>query len=182
MATPENNSFAKQHRAGCMNANRAAGKILKELHFDFAKFTLERFVYAVSDAKGREIIALPWDMFSALPPNTPRTLFGAWFSDGDDPREYIFYHENLHEIHRNHIQLRQLAHILLGHPTYKVNLEWIAAAAAGQAALPFGDLPILRASNRTQLQLEADALTCLIVKNVLRRHRLYQLVNARLLT
>ena len=162
-----------------MNANRAAGKILKELHFDFASFTLERFMWAVEKAKGREIIVLSWDMRSALPPNAPRTLLGAWFSDGDDPREYIFYHENLHEIYRIHLQLRQLAHILFGHPTYKINLEWIAAAAAGQAALPFRDLPILRADNRMQMELETDALTCLVVKNVLRRHRLYQLVNAR---
>ena len=158
-----------------MNANRAAGKILEELNFDFASFTLDRFLCAVSEAKGREVIALSWDMLSALPRDTPFTLLAAWFSDGDDPREYIFYHENLHEIQRIHLQLRQLSHILFGHPTYKVNLEWIAAAAAGQAALPFRDLPILRANNRTQLQLEADALTCLIVKNVIRRHRLYQL-------
>ena len=162
-----------------MNANRAAGKILKELHFDFAKFTLERFVYAVSEAKGREILAFPWDMSSVIPWHLPYTLFGAWLSDGEDPREYIFYHENLHEPRRIHIQLRQLSHILLEHPTCKVNLEWIAAAAAGQADLPFGDLPILRADNRMQMQLETDALTCLIVKKVIRRHRLYQLVNAR---
>ncbi|MGC1375024.1 MAG: hypothetical protein WA821_02305 [Anaerolineales bacterium] len=90
MAIPGNNSFAKQQMKDRVNANRAAAKILKELHFDFAKFTLERFLYAVSEAKGREIIALPWDMFSVLPPNAPRTLLGAWFSDGDDPREYIW--------------------------------------------------------------------------------------------
>ena len=158
-----------------MNANRAAGKILKELNFDFASFTLDGFMRAVGQAKGREIIPIPWDMLSALPPNTPRTLFGAWFSDGDDPREYIFYHDNLHEMHRILIQLRELSHILFEHPTYKVNLDWIAAAAVGKAILPFRDLPVLRASNRMQLHLEADALTCLIVKNVLRRHRLYQL-------
>ena len=40
------------------------------------------------------------------------------------------------EIYRIHIQLRELSHILFEHPTYKVNLEWIAATAAGQAALP----------------------------------------------
>jgi hypothetical protein len=71
--------------------------------------------------------------------------------------------------------LRELSHILFGHPTYKVNLDWIAAAAAGKAALPFRDLPILRANNRMQLQLEADALTCLIVKNITRQRRFNQL-------
>ncbi|MGC1376664.1 MAG: hypothetical protein WA821_10585 [Anaerolineales bacterium] len=158
-----------------MNANRAAGKILKELHFDFANFTLERFMWAVEQAKGREMIVLSWDMRSVSPWHLPYTLFGAWLSDDEEPREYIFYHENLHEIHRIHIQLRQLSHILWGHPTYKINLDAIAAAAAGQLALPFRDLPILRANNRAQMEMEANALTCLIVKNVLRRHRLYQL-------
>ncbi len=53
-----------------MNANKKASKILQDLRFDFATFTMDGFLSAVGQSKGREIITIPWEM--------PATSFGAW--------------------------------------------------------------------------------------------------------
>src|SRR6266436_4495814 len=137
-----------------MGAHAKAEKILRELEYDFTTFTMEGFLRCVGETKGREIITIPWSM--------PATLFGAWISDGDEPKEYIFYRDNVPVIHQIHIQLHELSHFLFGHPTFQINRKFIGEVVAGTASLPFADLPQLRSPKRANVEVEAETLANLI--------------------
>lgn len=150
-----------------MDTNAKAQKILKELKFDFAAFTMDGFLCHVSAVKSREIITAPWDM--------PDTLFGAWFTDADVAREYIFYRRNVSEMHQIHIQLHELSHFLHGHETHRITRETIIDAAAGRASLPFAELPLLRSPKLADLETQAETLTSLIQKQVVQHTNLAQL-------
>ncbi len=153
-----------------MNAHFEAEKILKELQFDFATFTLDSFLHFVGETKGREIIATPWDM--------PPALFGLWISDGDEPKEYIFYHKNASIVHQIHIQLHEVSHFLFGHPTLKINRQFISEVIVGKASLPFAaDLPQLRSPKRTDFDTEAETLANLIQERVIQDSQLDRLIH-----
>jgi len=143
-----------------MNAKQQAEKILAELHFDFAAFQMEAFLRCVGRAKGREIALTPWNM--------PAELFGAWASDRDEAREYIFYRADVAELHQTHIQLHELAHFLCGHPTLKLTRQEIAEAAAGRAKLPFEQLAQLRSPHSADLETQAETLASLIGERAIR--------------
>ncbi len=150
-----------------MNARAEAEKILKELNFDFATFTMSEFLRAAGQSKGREMIALPWSM--------PSTLFGAWISNDEDATEYIFYRDNISETHQIHVQLHELSHFLFGHPTLKINQKRIVEVMAGRALLPFAELPKLRSPRLEELEAEAETLASLIQKQVVQHAKLAQL-------
>ena len=150
-----------------MDARPRAEKILRDLDFDFQAFTIEKFVSWIGVLKGREILIFPWEM--------PRSLFGAWMSDGEEPKEYIFYRNNLPRIHQIHIQLHELAHLLFGHPTLKIDRKLIVEVMRGQAELPFDDLVLLRSPKRTEFETEAETLASLIQEQVIRHSQLLRL-------
>ena len=152
-----------------MNAKSNADKILRELRYDFHTFTIKDFISFVGDTKGREIITIPWGM--------PPTLFGAWMSDDEEPREYIFYRDNVPLIHQVHIQLHELSHFLLGHPTLHINRKKITEVLERKASLPFRDLPRLRSSDKSDLEIQAETLAALIQKEVIQNSSLDQLIN-----
>lgn len=153
-----------------MDVHFEAEKILTELQFDFVNFTLDGFLRFVGDAKGREIIAIPWD-------NMPPALFGAWISDGDKPQEYIFYRSNASIVHQIHIQLHEVSHFIYGHPTLQINRQFITEVIAGTASLPFADLPQLRSPKRTNFDVEAETLANLIQERVIRASRIDRLIH-----
>ena len=152
-----------------MDAAARAEKVLGELQYDFRNFTIHDFVSFVSQLKRREIITIPWRM--------PPTLFGAWMSDEEESKEYIFYRDNVPTIHQIHIQLHELSHLLLGHPTLQINRKVIAQVLEGEAALPFADLPRLRSPQKDDFEIQAEALANLIQKKVIRDSSLDQLMN-----
>ena len=146
-----------------------AEKILWELKFDFADFSMETFLRCVSRKKGREIIPIPWEM------QMPSGLFGAWVSDSDEPIEYIFYRGDLSPIHKIHTQLHELSHFLCGHPTLHISQELLGQVAFEKASLRFADLPKLRSPNKAQIEAEAETLAHLIQERVVRHASLAQL-------
>jgi len=152
-----------------MDAISKAEKILKELCYDFNTFTIEGFIAFAGETKGREIITIPWSM--------PPTLFGAWMSDDEETREYIFYRDNVPQIHQVHIQLHELSHLLLGHPTLHINRNKIAEVLERKTSLPFGDLPRLRSSDKTDLEVQAETLAALIQREVIQNSNLNSLIN-----
>ena len=79
-----------------MEPNPQVKKILNEINYDFRAFTIDHFIGWIEAFKGRKIITIPWTM--------PSGMFGAWMSDGDEPREYIFYRDNVALLHKIHIQ------------------------------------------------------------------------------
>ncbi len=151
-----------------MDAKSNAEKILTELRYDFSTFTIEGFIAFVGKTKMREIMTIPWDM--------PPTLFGAWMSDDEEPREYIFYRDNVPWIHQVHIQLHEVSHFLLGHPTLHINRKKIAEVLERKTSLPFGDLPRLRSSDKTDLEIQAEYLAALIQKAVIKNSSMDRLI------
>ena len=151
-----------------MDAKSKANKIIQELGYDFRAFTIEGFVRYIGETKGREIITIPW----AMPP----MLFGAWISD-EEPREYIFYRNDVSGIHQIHIQLHELSHFLFGHPTLQINQKLITDVASGQTSLPFADLPRLRSPNKTTIETEAETLASLIQKQVIQNSQMDRLTH-----
>jgi len=143
-------------------------KTVKELHYDFRGFTINGFISFVGEKRGRQIISTPWIM--------PPALFGAWMSDVEEPKEYIFYRPNTQIIHQVHIQLHELSHLLLGHPTLQINREMIADVLRGEASLPFSELLRLRSPMHSDLETQAETLAALIQKEVIRRSNLDQLM------
>jgi len=152
-----------------MQAVSKAEKILKELRFDFASFSMEAFLRHVGESRGRKIVCLPWDR------EMPFDVFGAWVVDAEHSIVYIFYRSSLHPIHQTHVVLHELAHYLCGHPTLHVTEELLNRIAAQQASLPFSDLPQLRSNSKAQMEAEAEALADLIQKRILRHDHVERL-------
>ena len=155
-----------------MSANAKAQTILKEIGFDFTAFTMDGFLRAVGEKKKREIIAIPWNM--------PSALFGAWISDGNEPREYIFYRNDVLEAHQIHIQLHELSHFLFGHPTLSINKQKISEVVSGISSLPFVELPRLRASSSKSvaaLETEAEVLANLIQEKAIQNSKIDLLIH-----
>src|SRR5690349_20588477 len=150
-----------------MSARLDAEKILRDLKFDFATFSMDEFLRFVGEANGREIITIPWSM--------PATLFGAWITDGDEAREYIFYRDNVSVVHLIHIQLHELSHFLFGYPTIEINRHIIAEVVAGTTSLPFAELPQLRSPKRADAETEAETLANLIQERAIRNSQLDRL-------
>ncbi len=141
--------------------------VLNELQYDFRGFSIEEFVNRIGGIKGRQIYRIPWDM--------PAATFGAWLSDEDEPREYIFYRKDVPPVHQIHIQLHELAHFLLGHPTLKINRERIASSLKGQETLPFTEYVLSRSTKKSEYEAEAETLASLIQEQAIRNSRLDQL-------
>ncbi|MGC1378463.1 MAG: hypothetical protein WA821_19685 [Anaerolineales bacterium] len=146
-----------------------AEKILKELRFDFASFSMESFLRYIGESRGRKIVCIPWER------EMPFDVFGAWVVDAEHPIVYIFYRASLHPIHQTHVVLHELAHYLCDHPTLRVTEELLNRIAAQQASLPFSDLPQLRSNSKAQMEAEAETLADLIQKRILRHDHVERL-------
>lgn len=152
-----------------MNETTKAEGVLKALGYDFHHFSIGGFISFVSDLKKREILTIPWNM--------PSTLFGAWVSDGEEPKEYIFYRDDVPLIHQVHIQLHELSHFLLGHSTLQINRDRLSLLLESRTSFPFGDLPRLRSPENSEYETEAETLAALIQKQVITNSSIERLLN-----
>ena len=150
-----------------MKPSPQARKILDELNFDFHAFTIDHFIEWVATVKGRTIILFPWQM--------PSGMFGAWMSDGEEPREYIFYRDNVPTLHQIHIQLHELSHYLCGHPTAKITKKLILEIRRYQTSLPFNELTKMRSSESSIYEHEAESLASLIQEQAIRHSQIDEL-------
>ncbi len=98
-------------------------------------------------------------------------------SDDDAPLEYIFYRNNVSKTHQIHIQLHELSHFLLGHPTLKISRKAIDDVVAGTASLPLGEKICLRSPQIADLETEAEALASMIQKRVIQNSKIGLLVD-----
>lgn len=150
-----------------MEPSPQARKILSELKYDFRAFTIDHFIGWIEQTRQRKIIAIPWQM--------PPGMFGAWMSDGDEPREYIFYRNDVPQIHQIHIQLHELSHFLFGHPTQVITRKNVRESKAGNQKLPFTDLVKLRSAEVSDCEIEAEQLASLIQEQVVHHSQLQRL-------
>jgi len=144
-----------------------ARKILSELNYDFRAFTIDHFINWIENVKGRKFILYPWTM--------PSGMFGAWMSDGDEPREFIFYRNNISRLHQIHVQLHELSHFLCGHPTKTITKKLIQESHNNGRVLPFNDLVQLRSPEMSAYEHEAESLASLIQNQVIRYSQIEQL-------
>jgi hypothetical protein len=144
-----------------------ARKILSELNYDFRAFTIDHFIGWIEEIKHRQIVLIPWRM--------PSGMFGAWMSDGDEPREFIFYRNNVTLLHKIHIQLHELSHFLCGHPTKSITRKSLQESRDGIRELPFNELVKLRSPEMSTYEQEAETLASLIQEQVIRHSQIQQL-------
>ncbi|HIP70476.1 MAG TPA: hypothetical protein EYH05_03670 [Anaerolineae bacterium] len=151
-----------------MNIEAKMEARLEELDFDFNDFTMDRFVAHIQQITEREILFVGWPM--------PPGLYGAWISDAEEPREFIFYDKTLPPLQKIHTQLHELAHIINEHPTRR-----LSRAEMGDILRRARQEPdilqevLLRAPDSAQCEDEAETLAALIQKQVIRHQRLQQL-------
>jgi hypothetical protein len=146
-----------------------AEKVLGELNYNYKAFTIENFIRTIGETKSRAILTIPWKMSGGL--------FGAWISDGEEPKEYIFYRENVQVIHQVHIQLHEISHFLLGHSTLKISRDMLVSAVKGNIEIPFADLTLLRSTEKNEIEIEAETLASLIQERIIRNSQLNQLIH-----
>ncbi len=118
-------------------------KIIEALNFSFKDFTLEGFVAHLEKCLNRSIHLVPVSM--------PPGCFGAWVSDRDLAVEYVFYNKSLSLLHREHVQLHELAHIVLGHQTLKVGSQELNLLARSEDNDPIAGV-LYRSQTRSDLE------------------------------
>jgi len=151
-----------------MNIEAQMEARLAELNFDFNDFTMERFVAHIQQLKSREIHFVGWQM--------PLGMYGAWISDAEEPREFVFFDKTLPPLQKIHTQLHELAHIISDHPTKRlsrIEMEDILRRARQEPDIL--QEVLLRAPDTAQCEDEAETLAALIQKQVIRCQRLQQL-------
>jgi hypothetical protein len=142
-------------------------KILDELNYDFRAFTIDHFIQWIETVKEHKLLFFPWKM--------PPGMFGAWMSDGDEPREYFFYRNDVPRLLQIHIQLHELSHFLCGHPTKSITRKLIQESHNCGIALPFDELAKLRSPESSIYEHEAESLASLIQDQVIRYSQIEQL-------
>jgi hypothetical protein len=85
-------------------------RVITSLEYDFHKFELTNFVDHIARWVRKPIELVPFP-FTAQ-------IFGVWVPAPN--QNYIFYNERVPYVHRVHIILHELAHILLNHPRHKL--------------------------------------------------------------
>ena len=151
-----------------MDPKMVASLKLKSLQYDFRSFTIDDFIAWIEKDRGRRILMIPWKM--------PASQFGAWMTDGEQPTEYIFYRNDVPKIHQVHIQLHELAHLLLGHPTLEITSNMLGKSWKGTEELPFPSLTRLRSDEKSQIEAEAELLAGMIQEQVIRQSELRRLL------
>ena len=150
-----------------MNARLQAERVLKQIDFNFADFTLEKFIGRVESTRLHRVFTIPWEL--------PPTVFGAWMTDGKNLSEYIFYRQDLSPFHRVHIQLHGLGHFLFGHPTLDLRAESVARLFTSGGELPLNELVCKSPSEASVREDEAEAFASLVQQQVIRNHQIERL-------
>jgi hypothetical protein len=142
--------------------------LLDRLDYDFSHFTMDDFIDWVQAYKGRRISFIPWDM--------PPGMFGVWMSDADEAVEHVFIDKNIPPLHRVHIQLHELSHIVCDHPTVRLTKDEMRSLLMQAVERPevLGEA-LLRAPAKQEMEQEAEMLASLIQHRVIAHQRLQQL-------
>lgn len=156
-------------------------KRLRELKYDWTRFTLPDFVEWLNTTEKRTFLCVPFEM--------PPTLFGAWFSTPFNT-EFIFYESQTSDVHQAHIVLHELSHYLLEHPCATLtesDLEAIRNDPTGAAARAIlkryircrGTVLEDLDEEEAEREREAETLCSLMQEQVVRHARLSELVVRR---
>jgi hypothetical protein len=135
---------------------------LAAIDYDLGNLTIEGFARWLEHRRGRPIVFVPRHM--------PATVFGAWVSADD--RDHVFYEADTPPLHQAHICLHEMAHMLLGHPTVRVDAQETQALLRGTGPdLTSVDSLLLRSTHTDEVEQEAELLATLIQDRALRHTR-----------
>lgn len=126
--------------------------------YDFSKFSMTTFARWLEQKYNKPIKFCEQEF--------PPTFFGAWI-DAEDAN-IVFFEKSAMPLHRLHIQLHEIAHILCGHETIRITDEHARAFILG--LLNAEDL-LLRSARSSVKEKEAELLAILIQKEIYRHHR-----------
>lgn len=142
--------------------------VLDGLAFDFSNFTMDGFVSWLQERTAREIEFIFWEM--------PPGLFGVWLSGPELGTEYIFVDKSAAPLHKVHIQLHELSHIICGHTTITLNKSSLQKLLIDFAENDHSSYSALfRSFSNEQQEQEAELLAALIQQRVIRHKRIQQL-------
>jgi hypothetical protein len=168
--------------------------VLNNLNYDFSHFTLDGFSEWLANQRNRKIVFVP----RSLPPK----IFGACIkADGvdvnvleqlapsavifgkgvrEDNVDLIFFEADTPVVHRVHIRLHELSHLVCGHPTVEIGSHRAQALlrSADPIALSHLECLLLRSVRSDEHEREAETLTDLIQERVQRYSRLDELYTA----
>ena len=85
--------------------------VVAALNYDFTDFTLDHFITQVEADRQRTLFIADYDF--------EPDLHGAWLPAVT--ADYLFVSRSAHPIHRNHIILHEIAHMLLNHRAHDLS-------------------------------------------------------------
>ncbi len=145
--------------------------IIEELDFDYSSFTIQRFVTFIEDYIGRKIELIPWTM--------PKKIFGAWISDQDLSTEFIFFDENAPPMHRIHILLHELGHLIRDHKTLHLDIAHIGGLIAkGEGSEDLITSALMRSDQTNTEEVEAELFAILTQQLILQHIEMEQMAAA----
>jgi hypothetical protein len=153
---------------------------LEDLQYDFRNFELTHFLKHIARLRKRDIICKGMEFQD--------NLFGLWIPA--ETADYIAYNNDCYTLHRMHIILHEVAHMLLNHKPHQLAealddsiADWIAQSSTQDST----NSPIKAYLPRTvsgqyirsdQQEAEAEDFVTLIQNRVILANRFRYLVNA----
>ena len=125
--------------------------------YDFATFTLNGFIHWLSDRRNQRI--------SCQELNLPVGFFGAWLMVGNE--NVIVCNEQMIPMHKAHIILHELSHILCGHSTKALT----GISEMAQLSEPSVLSRSLLSFARTPIEEQEAETLALMLKEEIMRHR-----------
>lgn len=92
------------------NITQRMRSLLETIDYDFERFSLPSFCLWLEEITGKQLL------FKAA--ELPLKIFGAWITSPS--HDLVIYQKNTNPLHRQHIILHELCHILCGHQTVQI--------------------------------------------------------------
>ena len=133
--------------------------------YDFSHFTFPSFQAWIEQTRGKPLRLVPDKMIPHF--------FGAWIET--DEEDFVFYKEDTIPLHQTHIVLHEMAHMLCGHPTLRLDRKKIAAYVRGEVDIAS---LLLRSPRTDEMEWEAELLAALIQESIFSHARVQELIGA----
>ena len=125
------------------------------LSYDWKEFTIYKFLKFLKNKHGMNIEIVGMEL--------PDGVFGAWLKRRKN--HYIFFRNDVSPVHKCHIILHELGHLLNGHDTYEIKDDDLENIANGDFS--FLDFARKREQNESSEEIEAETTAIEIQERVI---------------
>jgi hypothetical protein len=157
---------AKSNPTSRMPVETKARQVLAALSaenaWDFRTFSIDDLRSWLELVRGRKI-----HFFEVH--HMPLGLFGVWMMAENQERDFVFFYEKVSPTHKLLIQLHELAHMILEHPTASVIMGEGINPVQNVEDKAFWAQALMRSTQSTRYDEEAEALARLILHEM-KRH------------